>query len=317
MRAREARAARASTARRQSGETSTEMSTARVSEAKVCVLIMCMSSAAVAMINANSPHALIAKPTVAISVGVRGTAKTPVSSLPVAASEKSSAEPTTRPLANSRTGISNPTVAAKKRRNSHCSARFTCRVKPEWRAGSEQSASPARKVPSRCEVPRAWQSGTSNSARQKSRPSSAFSARPRVLLSARRLSSAAVTRGLTKRATTTASAISRTDEQSGNSKETAGVPRPMACSIASNTSATTSSSTAAAMINWPVGVLSTLAALSTLRAMPIDVGASVHDTAREACHECPSAKARPKPIHIGVADPTRATTTPRAPIGSV
>ena len=51
-----------------------------------------------------------------------------------------------------------------------------------------------------------------------------------------------------------------------------------------------------------------MAALSTLRAMPIDVGASVHDTAREACHECPSAKARPKPIHIGVADLQRAVT---------
>ena len=45
----------------------------------------------------------------------------------------------------------------------------------------------------------------------------------------------------------------------------------------------TSSSTAAAMMSWPVGVLSIFACLSTLSAIPIEVGASVQPTASPAC----------------------------------
>ena len=55
-----------------------------------------------------------------------------------------------------------------------------------------------------------------------------------------------------------------------------------ACSSDSRSSAMTSSSTAAAMMSWPVGVLSILACLRTLSAIPIDVGASVQPTASAA-----------------------------------
>eukprot|EP00964_Phaeocystis_antarctica_P119291 scaffold83034_cov63-Phaeocystis_antarctica.AAC.4 len=87
--------------------------------------------------------------------------------------------------------------------------------------------------------------------------------------------------GMTKTATPPKKSI-RPSETAIGAMSATGVGLPSACSSESRSSAMTSSSTAAAMMSWPVGVLSSLACLSTLSAMPIEVGASVQPTASAA-----------------------------------
>eukprot|EP00967_Tisochrysis_lutea_P011906 scaffold13424_cov23-Tisochrysis_lutea.AAC.2 len=94
-------------ARSSTGETTTEKSTAKSSAANVVWSSSCPLSDAVAMMNANSPHAAIAKPTVVALARVRGVAHTPVASLPRAARKKRPARPKTAADEKERTGTAN------------------------------------------------------------------------------------------------------------------------------------------------------------------------------------------------------------------
>ena len=89
-------------------------------------------------------------------------------------------------------------------------------------------------------------------------------------------------RGVPCFAMTTAAAISPTEATAGATIDAGEASEPSACSRVSSSSAITSSSTAEAMISWPTGVLSASAARSTLSAMPMEEGASVHPAARLA-----------------------------------
>mmetsp|Transcript_17201 Transcript_17201/g.55036 ORF Transcript_17201/g.55036 Transcript_17201/m.55036 type:complete len:206 (-) Transcript_17201:224-841(-) len=81
-----------------------------------------------------------------------------------------------------------------------------------------------------------------------------------------------------------------------------------------STSAMTSSITAAAMMSCPVGVLRTPPSWSTLRDMPMEVGARVAPTARAFLYSMSKqAIARLKPISSGTSEPNTATITPRPP----
>mmetsp|Transcript_28113 Transcript_28113/g.85888 ORF Transcript_28113/g.85888 Transcript_28113/m.85888 type:complete len:213 (-) Transcript_28113:274-912(-) len=212
------------------------------------------------MMNANSPHAAIAKPTVVALARVRGVAHTPVASLPRAARKKRPARPKTAADEKERTGTANPQLAAKKSFSSHVCSRLTCLVHAACSRGSVQQHRPARKAPSRCEAPSEWASGMNAQARPRRISSRYLSLSPpraasnwRGAARAARASSC----GMPQRDMAPATSIKPAEARTGVRSAKAERRAAMDWSSVRRSSAMTSSSTAAAMMSWPVGVFST------------------------------------------------------------
>ena len=110
------------------------------------------SREAVATMNANSPHALMANPILEASTAVSGLANRPVATLPNAAIMNTAALVSTGAVHRSRIGTSNPMVHAKKTRMSHERIFSTCWCHTVCMDDSEQKHSPPRNAPRRCEL---------------------------------------------------------------------------------------------------------------------------------------------------------------------
>ena len=212
--------------------------------------------------------------------------------------------------ANSLMGTANAIVAAKKMRRSHCMRRLTWRAQESCTSRSVQKERPERKAPRRGEEPSAWQSGTRISASSISMPSRTFGSLFGGIRGFRRLMSP----GTTFTPKNMPRERRPADDTIGSSSDTAD-GSSSAWSSESKISAMMSSSTAAEITSWPVGVLSTLPRLSTFSATPIEVGASVQPMASAERQLRPSTPMESVvAIASGASEPEMATPRPRSPM---